>query len=172
MKNKGNNGALLVTHDKYPEYGVGVALGGCEERAVAGGEKTIEVQWPNGVRSWALVVNLSLASRSKTQDYQDGLRNGLAGTTDARKAALFRQGGAQESENPAIQDYWTGAWDGLRQRELHPNEEYAEAKAFWDDWICQDCNGGKPMSLKTWKSAHAGQVLKRDDHEDRLNQVK
>ncbi|MDW7555348.1 hypothetical protein D9623_33475 (plasmid) [Azospirillum brasilense] len=26
------------------------------------------------------------------------------------------------------------------------NEEYREAKAFWDAWVCQDCNGGKPMS--------------------------
>lgn len=24
-------------------------------------------------------------------------------------------------------------------------EEYAEDKRFWDEWICQDCNGGEPM---------------------------
>ncbi len=26
--------------------------------------------------------------------------------------------------------------------------DYAEATAFWDAWICQDCNGGERMSLK------------------------
>jgi len=30
-------------------------------------------------------------------------------------------------------------------------EEYQDDKAFWDDWICQDCNGGKPKSLKSWR---------------------
>jgi hypothetical protein len=28
--------------------------------------------------------------------------------------------------------------------------EYLENKGFWDDWICQDCNGGIPLSLKQW----------------------
>jgi hypothetical protein len=23
--------------------------------------------------------------------------------------------------------------------------EYEEAKFFWDNWLCQDCNGGEPM---------------------------
>ena len=34
------------------------------------------------------------------------------------------------------------------------DEEYQEAKTFWDAWICQDCNGGKPLSLKDWKRQH------------------
>lgn len=32
-------------------------------------------------------------------------------------------------------------------------EEYAEDAEFWDSWRCQDCNGGKPMSRKEWRSA-------------------
>lgn len=35
------------------------------------------------------------------------------------------------------------------------NAEYEEAKPFWDDWCCQDCNGGKAMSLHDWKAANA-----------------
>jgi len=30
-------------------------------------------------------------------------------------------------------------------------EEYEDAIQFWDDWICQDCNGGVRLSLKEWK---------------------
>jgi len=30
-------------------------------------------------------------------------------------------------------------------------EEYEEAKGFWDDWICEVCNKGVPLSLKEWK---------------------
>lgn len=26
-------------------------------------------------------------------------------------------------------------------------EQYEEQAAFWDEWICRDCNGGEPMSL-------------------------
>jgi len=29
-------------------------------------------------------------------------------------------------------------------------EEYAEAKAFWDAWICEDCNDGERLSLRAW----------------------
>lgn len=36
-------------------------------------------------------------------------------------------------------------------------EEYEDAKPFWDAWICQDCNGGERLSLKTW-SARQGVV--------------
>jgi hypothetical protein len=28
---------------------------------------------------------------------------------------------------------------------------YAEAMDFWDEWICEDCNGGVKLSLKSWK---------------------
>ena len=28
--------------------------------------------------------------------------------------------------------------------------DYEDAKAFWDDWICRECNGGKSLSLKDW----------------------
>lgn len=31
------------------------------------------------------------------------------------------------------------------------NHEYSLAKQFWDDWICQDCNGGTPLSRAAWK---------------------
>ena len=34
-------------------------------------------------------------------------------------------------------------------------EEYAEAKPFWDSWICECCNGDTPLSLKDWKRANA-----------------
>jgi hypothetical protein len=33
-------------------------------------------------------------------------------------------------------------------------EEYDEAREFWDRWVCQDCrehDGQERMSLKTWK---------------------
>lgn len=29
-------------------------------------------------------------------------------------------------------------------------QEYDEAKAFWDDWICQGCNNGVKMSRKLY----------------------
>ena len=34
-------------------------------------------------------------------------------------------------------------------------QDYREAKAFWDEWICESCNGGVPMSLKRWKATQA-----------------
>ena len=33
------------------------------------------------------------------------------------------------------------------------NEEYAQAAPFWDSWVCEDCNGGRPMRLSGWKHA-------------------
>lgn len=35
-------------------------------------------------------------------------------------------------------------------------EEYAEQKAFWDAWVCRDCNGGRAMSLQTWLKQRRG----------------
>jgi hypothetical protein len=35
------------------------------------------------------------------------------------------------------------------------DDEYADAKPFWDEWICQDCNGGSALSLKQWKATAA-----------------
>lgn len=32
-------------------------------------------------------------------------------------------------------------------------EEAEQDRAFWDQWVCRDCNGGEPMSLSAWKSA-------------------
>lgn len=29
-------------------------------------------------------------------------------------------------------------------------EEAEQDRAFWDAWVCEDCNGGVPMSLKLW----------------------
>ena len=34
--------------------------------------------------------------------------------------------------------------------------EYDESQQFWDDWICRDCNGREPMSLKQWKKEQHG----------------
>lgn len=34
-------------------------------------------------------------------------------------------------------------------------EEYDSAKAFWDAWVCADCNGGVPLSLKDWVSRNS-----------------
>jgi len=36
--------------------------------------------------------------------------------------------------------------------------EYAEAKPFWDRWICQECNGGTKMSLKAWHAQNPDYV--------------
>lgn len=30
-------------------------------------------------------------------------------------------------------------------------EEYEEARPFWDRWICETCNGGRRMSLRQWQ---------------------
>ena len=30
--------------------------------------------------------------------------------------------------------------------------EAEENRAFWDAWVCQECNAGVPMSLKAWKN--------------------
>lgn len=30
-------------------------------------------------------------------------------------------------------------------------EEARAARSFWNAWVCQDCNGGVPMSLKAWR---------------------
>jgi hypothetical protein len=31
-------------------------------------------------------------------------------------------------------------------------EEAEEAQEFWDAWVCRDCNGGQPMSLKAFQA--------------------
>jgi hypothetical protein len=33
-------------------------------------------------------------------------------------------------------------------------DQYHEEKSFWDDWICQDCNGGERMSLRDYRIRH------------------
>lgn len=38
-------------------------------------------------------------------------------------------------------------------------DEANEACAFWDAWICQDCNGGERMSFKQWAAQRDGAVL-------------
>jgi hypothetical protein len=43
------------------------------------------------------------------------------------------------------------------------DEEYAEAQPFWNDWICQECNGGTRMSLQDWKRRNPEQVLNRSN---------
>lgn len=29
-------------------------------------------------------------------------------------------------------------------------DEYKQQAAFWNDWICKDCNGGESLSLTNW----------------------
>lgn len=36
-----------------------------------------------------------------------------------------------------------------------PETQYQAEAEFWDDWCCEICNGGTPMSLKAWKAARA-----------------
>jgi len=43
------------------------------------------------------------------------------------------------------------------------NGEYESAAAFWDAWVCTECNNGVPLSLKTWK-AKASEVT-TESHE-------
>lgn len=31
------------------------------------------------------------------------------------------------------------------------DEQYQFEKLFWDAWVCEDCNGGVPMSLNAWR---------------------
>lgn len=33
-------------------------------------------------------------------------------------------------------------------------EEYVACKRFWDNWICQECNGGNAVSLQHWRTQH------------------
>jgi hypothetical protein len=38
-------------------------------------------------------------------------------------------------------------------------EEAEQDRDFWDAWLCRDCNGGEPMSLKQWRAQRpAGSV--------------
>lgn len=30
-------------------------------------------------------------------------------------------------------------------------QQYHEEKQFWDEWVCRDCNGGEPMSLRQFR---------------------
>lgn len=44
-------------------------------------------------------------------------------------------------------------------------EEYDDARAFWDDWICQTCNDGTALSLRAWKETRA----RKQEHVLRVN---
>ena len=33
--------------------------------------------------------------------------------------------------------------------------EAIEYEEFWNQWVCQDCNGGVRMSLEKWKTENA-----------------
>lgn len=37
------------------------------------------------------------------------------------------------------------------------DEEYSEAKGFWDEWTCRDCNDGESLSLKSWQARRSMQ---------------
>jgi hypothetical protein len=30
-------------------------------------------------------------------------------------------------------------------------DQYEQDKQFWDNWTCQDCNGGQKLSRKQWR---------------------
>lgn len=30
--------------------------------------------------------------------------------------------------------------------------DYAADREFWDEWVCAECNGGRPMSLRDWRA--------------------
>jgi hypothetical protein len=34
-------------------------------------------------------------------------------------------------------------------------EDYEGAKPFWDAWVCATCNGGEPLSLRSWNDGTA-----------------
>jgi len=50
------------------------------------------------------------------------------------------------------------------------DHEYSEAPAFWDAWICEDCNGGVPMSLKSWRATQTGSEARQPHSELMLPQ--
>ncbi len=33
------------------------------------------------------------------------------------------------------------------------DDEYQADRPFWDAWICQDCNGGVPLSRKAYRQS-------------------
>jgi len=43
-----------------------------------------------------------------------------------------------------------------------PDEEAKRDAAFWGKWVCQECNGGEPMSLKQWQRPQTALPLADD----------
>lgn len=41
--------------------------------------------------------------------------------------------------------------------------EYEADKPFWDGWQCADCNGGRAMSLKAWRSQIGAKTCRKSD---------
>ncbi|WP_148294026.1 hypothetical protein [Azospirillum sp. B4] len=41
--------------------------------------------------------------------------------------------------------------------------EYLGATGFWDDWICRDCNGDQPLSLKEYRQKRGSSGEERHD---------
>lgn len=50
------------------------------------------------------------------------------------------------------------------------NEDFERAKAFWDAWICVDCNGGVPLSLKDWEQKNRQSQSAEASSADQKNQ--
>ena len=36
--------------------------------------------------------------------------------------------------------------------------DYRKDQAFWDDWICRDCNGGTALSLNVWRQQRQDRI--------------
>ncbi len=51
-------------------------------------------------------------------------------------------------------------------------QEYEEDKPFWDEWICQECNGGTPKSLSTWRARQGKAAGEAAGQEDRNSSPK
>lgn len=67
---------------------------------------------------------------------------------------LHKHGGTMEGAlTPICNDCGVSlCWD-IEEGEALANED------FWNQWICQDCNGGKPMSLQDWIAQKAQPIL-------------
>jgi hypothetical protein len=54
----------------------------------------------------------------RSQDYNEGLFDGLNGTAEREKVEAFMDGTASESAPEHVRDYWAGAYRGLQLREI------------------------------------------------------
>ncbi len=45
---------------------------------------------------------------------------------------------------------------GVRLSQSLSVEAYRADRLFWDDWICDVCNGGRALSMSQWRQQRAG----------------